>query len=124
MKRVALPDACLVADYTLDRMLRLVEGLVVHADRMAANLQAGRGQAYSQAVLLAMVKAGKTRDEAYRLVQAAAGRAAESGEHLKAVLAGEAAVGLDPATLDQCFSPAVHLARAQVVFARLEAAGS
>jgi len=119
VERVALPDACLVADYALDRMLRLVEGLVVHDDRMAANLEAGRGQAYSQAVLLALVKAGKSRDEAYRLVQAAARRAADAGEHLKAVLAGEAALGLDRETLDQCFSPAAHLARSQVVFARL-----
>jgi adenylosuccinate lyase len=122
VERVALPDACLVADYALDRMLRLVEGLVVHADRMAANLEAGRGQAYSQAVLLALVQAGKPRDEAYRLVQTAVRRAADTGEHLKAVLAGEAALGLNQPTLDQCFSPAAHLARAQVVFDRLEAA--
>jgi adenylosuccinate lyase len=122
VERVALPDACLVADYALDRMLGLIEGLVVHADRMAANLEAGRGQAYSQAVLLALVQAGKPRDEAYRLVQAATRRAADAGEHLKSVLAGDAALGLDRAILDQCFSPAAHLARAQVVFDRLEAA--
>jgi adenylosuccinate lyase len=123
VERVALPDACLVADYALDRMLRLIEGLVVHADRMAANLEAGRGQAYSQAVLLALVRAGKPRDEAYRLVQAGARRAAESGEHLKAVLSRDAAVGLDETTLNECFSPAAHLARAQVVFDRLAATG-
>ena len=121
VERITLPDACLVADYALDRMLRLVDGLVVDADRMAANLEAGRGQPYSQAVLLALVRAGKPRDEAYRMVQAAARRAAESGEHLKAVLARDPAVGLDETTLDQCFSSAAHLARAQVVFDRLAA---
>ncbi|MBP1632644.1 MAG: adenylosuccinate lyase [Acidobacteria bacterium] len=123
VERVALPDACLVADFALERMTRLLDGLVVDAGRMAANLEAGRGQPYSQAVLLALVRVGRPRDEAYRLVQAAARRSAETGEHLRAVLAADPALGLDEATLDRCFDPAAHLARAQVVFTRLEAAG-
>jgi adenylosuccinate lyase len=123
VERVALPDACLVADYALDRMTRLIDGLVVHADRMAANLEAGRGQPYSQAVLLALVRSGMARDEAYRLVQAATGRAAASGEHLRAVLAADPEVGLDAADLDRCFSTPEHLSRARVVFERLEGTG-
>jgi adenylosuccinate lyase len=123
VERVALPDACLVADFALDRMSRLLEGLVVHADRMAANLEAGRGQPYSQAVLLALVRSGRSRDEAYRLVQAAARRAVASGEHLRVVLAGDPEAGLDEATLDQCFSPEVHLSRSRVVFERLGETG-
>ncbi len=123
VERVALPDACLVADYALDRMTRLIDGLVVHADRMAANLEAGRGQPYSQAVLLALVSGGMARDEAYRLVQAAARRAAENGSHLREVLAEDPAVGLDEATLDRCFSTQAHLSRARVVFERLEGTG-
>ncbi|MFH1330932.1 MAG: adenylosuccinate lyase [Actinomycetota bacterium] len=123
VERVALPDSCLVADFALERMTRLVEGLVVHANRMAANLEGGRGQPYSQAVLLALVRAGRSREEAYRLVQGAARRAAETGEHLRAVLEADPAAGLDPAVLAACFDPTVHLAGAQVVFERLEPAG-
>ena len=122
VERVALPDACLVADFALERMTRLVEGLVIHPHRMAANLEAGRGQPYSQAVLLALVRAGRSRQEAYRLVQAAARRAAETGEHLRAVLAADPEVGLGPADLAACFDPILHLTRAQVVFERLDAA--
>jgi adenylosuccinate lyase len=120
VERVALPDACLVADFALDRTTRLVDGLVVHADRMAANLEAGRGQPYSQAVLLALVRAGRPRDAAYRLVQAAAQRAAGEGRHLRDVLADDPEIGLEKAALARCFDPAEHLARAQVVFERLE----
>ena len=123
VERVALPDACLVADYALDRMTRLIDGLVVHADRMAANLEAGRGQPYSQAVLLALVAGGMARDAAYRLVQAATRRAAASGEHLRAVLEADPEVGLDAAALDRCFSTPEHLSRARVVFERLEGTG-
>jgi adenylosuccinate lyase len=123
VERVALPDACLVADFALERMTRLLDGLVVHADRMTANLEAGQGQPYSQAVLLALVRSGRPRDEAYRLVQAAARRAAASGEHLRAVLESEPALGLDATILDECFSPAAHLSRARVVFERLAETG-
>jgi adenylosuccinate lyase len=122
VERVALPDACLLADYALDRMLRLVEGLQVDAARMAANLEAGQGRPYSQAVLLALVRAGRPRDESYRLLQAAARRSGETGEHLRAVLEAVPDLGLDGATLDRCFSPAAHLEQAAVIFERLEQA--
>lgn len=123
VERVALPDACLVADFALDRMIRLVEDLVVNPERMAANLEAGRGQPYSQAVLLALVQAGRPRNDAFRLVQSAARAAFETGKHLREMLAADPGLGLDETTLDRCFSPAEHLARAHVVFERLEAAG-
>jgi len=108
VERVALPDACLLADFALDRMTRLIDGLVVHTDRMAANLAAAGDRVYSQAVLLALVRAGRTRDEAYRLVQAA-------------VVAGKPLRDI-PGT-EGCFDAAAHLAPAQVVFERLAVVG-
>ena len=87
---------------------------------MAANLEAGRGQPYSQAVLLALVRAGRPRDAAYRLVQAAAQKAAGEGRHLRDVLADDPEIGLEEAAMARCFDPAEHLARAQVVLERLE----
>lgn len=121
VERVALPDACLALDFALARFTGLIEGLVVDAARMAANLEAARGQVYSQAVLLALVAAGMGRDEAYRLVQNAARTAAETGEHLREVVARDPAVTLERAALDACFDPDRHLAPAAVVFERLQA---
>jgi len=122
VERVVLPDASLVADFALDRMTRLIDGLEIHADRMAANLAAAGDGIYSQAVLLALAEAGMARDRAYRLVQRAVARSLESGAPLRALLAAEGEVALDAATLDQCFSPRRHVARAQVVFERLAGA--
>ena len=79
-ERVILPDACLALDYMLHRFTALVEGLVVNTDRMLANLEATRGLVCSQAVLLALVEAGMTRDEAYRVVQENAMKAWETGD--------------------------------------------
>ena len=120
VERVALPDACLVLDFALARLTALVDGLEVHADRMAANLESAGGQVYSQAVLLALVAAGLRRDRAYRLVQEAARRASASGQHLQEVLAADREIPLDAAALAACFDPARHLGRAAVVFERLE----
>jgi adenylosuccinate lyase len=68
-ERIVLPDAFLALDYMLDRFTWLVDGLVVHPDRMERNLWASHGLFFSHRLLLALVEDGVARDEAYRLVQ-------------------------------------------------------
>ncbi len=75
VERVALPDATTLLDYAQQLAVRVVEGMTVHADRMRANLDATHGALYSQRALLALVEAGRSRDEAYRIVQENAQRA-------------------------------------------------
>src|SRR5437763_489639 len=69
------PDPLLALDYMLDRFAWIMEGLVVHPERMRRNLDASHGLFFSHRVLLALVEAGLPRDRAYRLVQAHALRA-------------------------------------------------
>ena len=69
-ERIILPDASQLCYYTLVRTARLVDGLVVHADRMWENLFEGSyGLVFSQPVLLALVAAGCDRGGAYEIVQ-------------------------------------------------------
>jgi adenylosuccinate lyase len=68
-ERVVIPDTFLALDYMLDRFCWILDGLVVHADRMRRNLDASHGLVFSHRLLLALVEAGLPRDEAYRLVQ-------------------------------------------------------
>jgi len=68
-ERVVIPDSFLALDYMLDRFSWIVEGLVVHQDRMRRNLDSSHGLAFSHRLLLTLVEAGLARDEAYRLVQ-------------------------------------------------------
>jgi adenylosuccinate lyase len=122
VERVALPDAFLVLDFALARMNRLIDNLVIDAERMQANLETTRGLVFSQAVLLALIEeAGLSRDDAYRLVQRNALRAWDEGLPLRDLLAADAAVSLTAAQLDRCFSTDHILRNAEVVFARLEA---
>ena len=119
-ERVALPDSCLVLDFALVRMAKLVDNLVVNSDRMLENLDATRGLVFSQAVLLALIEdQGMTRDDAYRTVQRNAMRAWDEGLRLRDVLAEDTDVALHPDVLDRCFSSEYFLRNSGVVFDRL-----
>ena len=78
-ERVVLPDAFLAVDYMLDRFAWLLEGLVVRTERMRENLDASHRLYFSQRLLLALVESGRSRDDAYRLVQRHAMRAWDEG---------------------------------------------
>jgi len=69
VERIIFPDSCQLLDYMLVTMTRLVEGLVVYPENMKRNLGLSLGMWNSQTVLLALIKKGLTREEAYELVQ-------------------------------------------------------
>jgi adenylosuccinate lyase len=119
VERVSLPDATILLDYAQHLAVRVVEGMVVHQDRMLANLEATHGALYSQRALLALVEAGKTRDEAYRIVQENAQRAWDTGTHFRELLA-EAAPELD---LDAVFDAEAFVRHAGDIVARVDRIG-
>lgn len=119
-ERVVLPDASIVLHYMLVRFAALVEGLVVDAERMQANLESTNGLVFSQAVLLALVEPGLTRDQAYRLVQRHAMSAWEGKGHLRDLLAADPELPLEPVRLEQCFALDTVLEGTRETFSRLE----
>ena len=116
VERVALPDATILLDYSQALAVRVVEGMTVHADRMLANLEATHGALFSQRALLALVEAGRSRDEAYRIVQENAQRAWDSGTPFRDLLAA-AAPELD---LDAVFDASAYTKHVDRVIGRLE----
>ncbi|MGH3265070.1 MAG: adenylosuccinate lyase [Trebonia sp.] len=122
VERVALPDAAIGTDYLLAQTTGLVEGLQVDAARMRANLDATGGLLYSSAVLLELVSAGMSREDAYGLVQAAAMDTWESGTPFRDTLRKQAATrgqALPDARLDSAFEPDRYVTRLAPVFERL-----
>ena len=79
VERVILPDSTILLDYLQHRTIALVQGMTVDAERMRANLELTHGALFSQRVLLALVEAGSSRDDAYRVVQELAQRAWDRG---------------------------------------------
>ena len=118
VERVILPDSTILLDYLQQRTIALVRDMTVDAQRMRANLELTHGALFSQRVLLALVSAGSTRDDAYRVVQELAQRAWDEGIPLRELLAAdERAAGLD---LDEIFDYGHYVRYAQEIVARLD----
>jgi adenylosuccinate lyase len=109
VERVILPDSSLLAHYVLHRCNRLLGGLRVFPERMRANLDASHGLVFSQPVLLALVHAGLTRDEAYRVVQENAARAWDEGVSFRGLLEADERVAPVRGALDEAFDLARSL---------------
>jgi adenylosuccinate lyase len=120
-ERVVIPDAFLAVDYMLDRFTWLVEGLVIHPDRMRENIDASYGLFYSQRLLLALVDSGLPRDEAYQLVQARAMEAWDGRRDFRELVAADPEIA-DRIDLDAVFDISAYTRYVDEIFARLPAA--
>jgi adenylosuccinate lyase len=69
VERVTLPDATALLHYMLNRLTKILDGLLVYPEAMRANLDKTRGLLFSQKVLLVLVDKGLSREEAYTIVQ-------------------------------------------------------
>ena len=119
VERVILPDSSQLAFYMMRRLRQLLAGLIVMPERMQANLNASYGLVFSQPVLLSLVQGGKTRDEAYRIVQRNAMQAWDEGTAFRALL--EADADVDNAVLDDAFDLRRSLSNLGRVFDQLDA---
>jgi adenylosuccinate lyase len=122
VERIALPDAAVATDYVLHLTTGLIQGLTVDAARMRANLDLTGGLLYSSGVLLALVKAGLSREDAYAMVQAAAMETWTDGTPFRDTLRQQAAtrgLALPEADIDDAFAPERYTTRLDPVFERL-----
>ena len=123
VERIVVPDSSQLAHYVLRRMTRLLTNLEVDAERMRQNLESSHGLVFSQPVLLALVAAGMTRDDAYRVVQRAAAQSWDQAQSFRALLDEDADVreaGIDCDVLNAAFDLQRSLGRVDLVFEELE----
>ena len=116
VERVALPDATILLDYAQHLAIRVVDGMTVHPERMLANLEATHGALYSQRTLLALVEAGRSRDEAYRTVQEAAQRAWDEETPFRELIAA----GAPELDLEAVFDTGAFIRHARTIVQRLD----
>ena len=124
-ERVVLADSYIATDYLLAKLEWVLDGLVVYPARMLANLESTRGLIYSSRVLLALVDAGMTREDAYAVVQDNAMKVwddiqnGHAGPSYRELLAADPACPLGDDRLAAIFDPWAFLGRAGVVFDRI-----
>ncbi len=121
VERVILPDSTILLDYMLALLNRLLRDLTINRERMRENLGATRGMIYSERALLALVDAGLSREDAYRLAQRAAAAAWGGEGAMPDLLAADPEVTrLVPAKrLKALFDPDAPLPWIDHTFARL-----
>jgi adenylosuccinate lyase len=121
VERVILPDSTILADYMLDRLTGIIEGLHVYPDRMKRNMALSRGLYNSQRVLLALTEKGMTREDAYRLVQKNAMQSWRSRQEFKALLKKDSEVKklLSPSELNGLFELGPYLKHVDYIFRRV-----
>ncbi len=121
VERVILPDGTILLDYLLAKFTEIVKGMRVHPERMRQNLAATHGVIFSQQVLLALSKAGASREAAYQMVQRNAMRAWETGEEFQALLLADPDLRaiLAPAEIESCFDLGYHLRHVNAIFRRV-----
>jgi len=120
VERVILPDSTILLDHLQRRVLALVEGMVVNADRMRTNLELTCGALFSQRVLLALIEQlGLTRDDAYRIVQRLAQQALDTRTPLRELLTRDPE-GSRLTDLDAIFDYAPFVRYADEIVGRLD----
>ena len=126
VERVIGPDATIALDFALVRLTGLIEGLVVYPERMRANLDRLRGLIHSQRVLLALIEAGVTREDAYRLVQRNAIKVWERDADFLNSLLGDREVrrALPEKALRAQFDLGYHLKHVDTIFDRVFGKGA
>ncbi|MGI8905612.1 MAG: adenylosuccinate lyase [Candidatus Sumerlaeaceae bacterium] len=122
-ERVILSDATTLLHYMLRQMIKVVSGLHVYPDSMLANLNQTRGLLFSQKILLELVNAGLSREDAYEIVQSAAMRTwADKNTSLRDELLQDTRFSgtIDAQTLEGLLDPASFLLHLEAIFSRAQ----
>jgi len=121
VERMIGPDATVTLDFALNRLTGIIKGLVVHPERMRANLDLLGGLIHSQRVLLALTTAGVSREDAYRLVQRNAMKVWQEGKDFQTELLADPDVTkvLSPEVIRAQFDLGYHTKHVDEIFRRV-----
>jgi adenylosuccinate lyase len=120
-ERIIIPDSTTLADYLLNKTATLVETMFVYPERMLANLDSTRGLVFSGQLLLDLVEAGVSREDAYRLVQSHAMRAWKEDLDFHALVLDDPAIAgrVPRAKIEHAFNLKRQLKNIDKIFARV-----
>jgi adenylosuccinate lyase len=116
-----LPDSSIALDYILHKAIALIDGLVVHPERMLQNLQLTRGLVFSGQLLLALTQKGVARETAYEWVQRNAMKVWDENADFQESLKKDADIRshLSAAEIDDAFTLDTYLRNVGTIFDRV-----
>ncbi len=121
VERIILPDSTTLLDYMLHRMIDIIENLTVYPENMLKNLEKTNGLVFSQSLLLALVKKGLIREDAYSLVQNRSMEVWNSGVSFKAAVLKDSGIRqhLSEEEIENCFDLQRNLQHVDFIFKRV-----
>lgn len=119
-ERIIMPDATILLDYMLNRMMGILENLVVFEERMKQNIYMTNGVIFAQRVMNALIGKGFVREKAYDTVQPIAMKAMAEGKPYQELLAEDPVVRemLTPAELADCFTLDYYMKNVDYIYDR------
>jgi len=114
VERIVFPDSCYLADFMINKLTTIVRGLQVFPETMMANLRKMGDLVFSEHVMIALIHAGMSREDAYKVAQRNAAKAWE-GSDFKTSVENDPDVQrlLKPAEVEELFSLEHHLRNAE-----------
>ena len=126
VERFIGPDATITLDFALMRLAGMMEKLTVYPERMADNLESLGGVVHSGEILLALARAGISREDAYRIVQRNAmatwstlGQPGNRSFRENLDADPEVAGRVPPEMLDAATDAALHLRQLDAIYTRV-----
>ncbi len=113
-ERFVIPEECILIDYMLILMIRVLKGLQVNEVRMRSNMEITQGRMMSEPIMLALAKKGLGRQKAHELTRQLAIKSHNEQRPFKAVLAEDYTVKnlLSPEEIAQVMDPSNYLGTA------------
>jgi len=114
VERIVFPDSCYLADFMINKLRTIVRDLQVFPETMMANLRKMGDLVFSEHVMIALIHAGMSREDAYKVAQRNAAKAWE-GSDFKTSVENDPDVQrlLKPAEVEELFSLEHHLRNAE-----------
>lgn len=119
-ERIIMPDATILLDYMLNRMMGILENLTIFEDKMMADIYMTNGVIFAQRVMNALIGKGWVREQAYDTVQPVAMKAMATNSAYKDLLLQTPAVMemLTPEELDACFTLDYYMKNVDYIYKR------
>lgn len=113
-ERFVIPEECILIDYMLILMIRVLKGLQVDEARMRKNMDLTQGRMMSEAVMLTLAKKGLGRQAAHELTRELAIKSHNQQRPFKQVLAENSKVKkvLTPEEIEKVMDPRNYLGTA------------
>jgi len=120
-ERIIFPDSFTMTDYLLKEMIDVIANWQVYPKRMLQNIKATRGLIFSQVVLLALIRKGLTREEAYQLVQTNSLKAWHENLSFIELLKADPGITryMNDREIEDCFSLEPFLQKIDFIFKRV-----